>query len=160
MSGKIEANTPEERLAGLGLSLPPIPTAAGNYAGYVLAGSTLAISGQLSRRADGTLLTGRAGAEVDLAGAQEAARTSALNILAQAKAALGSLSRVERVLRLNGFVQSMPEFQHQAAVMNGASDLIVAVLGAAGVHTRAAVGATALPLNAVTEIDALILVKA
>ena len=160
MSGKIEATTPEDRLAGLGLALPGVPAAAGNYAGYVLAGSTLAISGQLSRDGDGKLLTGRAGADVDLSGAHEAARTSALNILAQAKAALGSLERVERVLRLNGFVQSTPEFKDQAQVMNGASDLIAMVLGPAGVHTRVAVGAAALPLNAVTEIDALIIVKA
>lgn len=160
MSGKIEANSPEERLAGLGFSLPPIPAAAGNYAGFVLSGSTLVVSGQLSRRADGTLITGRAGEGVDLAAAQDAARASALNILAQAQAALGSLSRIERVLRLNGFVQSAPQFKDQALVMNGASDLIAGVLGPVGVHTRVAVGAAALPLDAVTEIDAFILVRA
>lgn len=159
MSSKIEAKTPEQRLSALGLTLPPVPPAAGNYVGFVLIGDTLAISGQLSRRADGTLLTGRAGAGVDVAAAREAAKVSALNILAQAKAALGDLSRIERVLRLNGFVQSAPEFKDQAQVMNGASDLIGEVMGAAGIHTRIAVGAAALPLDAITEVDAFIIVK-
>jgi len=156
MSGKIEAETPEDRLARMGLVLPPVPPAAGNYVGYVLAGPLLFVSGQLSRKADGNLITGRAGADLTLAQAQDAARASALNILAQAKSAFGTLSRVSRVVRLNGFVQSSADFKDHAQVMNGASDLIASVLGPAGIHTRVAAGAHALPLNAATEIDAMI----
>lgn len=155
MSGKIEAETPQSRLARSGLTLPPAAQAVGNYAAFVLHGGLLVISGQLPRRADGSLLTGRAGADLTLEQAQEAARLCALNILAQANAALGDLSRIARLLRLNGFVQATPEFGDHAMVMNGASDLIATVLGAPGVHTRVAVGAHSLPLNAATEIDAL-----
>ena len=159
MSGKIEAETPDGRLTRLGLALPPAPVAAGNYAGFVLHGGLLVVSGQLARRADGTLLTGRAGADLTLEQAQEAARLSALNILAQAKAALGDLARISRLMRLNGFVQATPEFRDHAQVMNGASDLIATVLGAPGIHTRVAVGAHSLPLNSATEIDALFAVS-
>ena len=158
MSGKIEAQTPLQRLSRLSLTLPPVPQAAGNYAGFVLAGHLLAISGQLSRRADGTLLTGRVGADLTLEQGQEAARLSALNILAQALAALGDLARISHTLRLTGFVQSTADFHQQPQVINGASDLIAGVLGAPGVHSRAAVGAAALPLNAATEIDALFVI--
>jgi enamine deaminase RidA (YjgF/YER057c/UK114 family) len=143
------------RLANLGLVLPSAPQAAGNYAGFILAGNLLAISGQLARRPDGTLLTGRVGADLTLAMAQDAARLSALNILAQANAALGDLSRITQTLRLTGFVQATEDFADHAQVINGASDLIAGVLGAAGVHSRAAVGAYSLPLNSATEIDAL-----
>jgi enamine deaminase RidA (YjgF/YER057c/UK114 family) len=159
MSGKIEAGTPEQRLAALGLVLPPAPTAAGNYAGFVLSGQLLAISGQLARRADGSLLTGRAGAGLSLEQAQEAAQLSALNILAQATAALGTLSRIRATLRLNGFVQASADYTDHPKVINGASDLIGSVLGAAGIHTRVAVGAASLPLNSATEIDALFIVS-
>lgn len=158
MSVEIEAETPERRLAALGLVLPPVPPAAGNYAGFVLAGSMLVVSGQLPRRADGSLLTGRVGAGLTLEQGQEAARLSAVNILAQAHAALGDLSRITHTLRLNGFVQSTATFTDLAKVMNGASDLIGTVLGPRGLHSRAAVGAHALPLDAATEIDAWFLV--
>ncbi len=158
MSGKIEAETPELRLAKMGLVLPQAPVAVGNYAGFVLSGTLLAISGQLARRADGTLLIGRVGAGLSVEQGQEAAQLSALNILAQAKAALGDLSRIRHTLRLNGFVQSSADFHDLAKVMNGASDLIGGVLGAPGLHSRAAIGAHALPLNSATEIDALFVV--
>ena len=158
MSGKIEAKTPHQRLIELGLELPPVPVAAGNYAGFVLAANMLVVSGQLPRRADGSLLTGRVGADLTLEQGQEAARLSALNILAQVKAAIGDLSRVTHTLRLTGFVQSVASYPDLPKVINGASDLIGTVLGANGIHTRVAVGAHALPLNAATEIDAMFLV--
>lgn len=159
MSGKIEAGTPAERLKALGLILPAVPPAAGNYAGYILAGNLLATSGQLPRRADGSLLTGRLGGGLSTEEGQEAARLSALNILAQAQAALGDLSRISATLRVTGFVQATAEFTEHPKIINGASDLIAGVLGAAGVHTRAAVGAASLPLNSATEIDALFLIR-
>jgi enamine deaminase RidA (YjgF/YER057c/UK114 family) len=150
--------TPEARLADLGLVLPAAPLAVGNYAGFVLAGSMLVISGQLARRADGHLVTGRVGGDLTLEQGQEAAKLSALNILAQAKAALGDLSRIKHTLRLNGFVQTPIEFTDHAKVINGASDLIGGVLGAQGLHSRVAVGAHCLPLGSATEIDALFIV--
>ena len=159
MSGKTETKTVEQRLLDLGLTLPPTPVAAGNYAGYVLAGNLLIVSGQLARRADGSLFTGRVGADLSLEQGVEAAKLSALNILAQAKAALGDLGRITHTLRLNGFVQTTADFSDHAKVINGASDLIGPVLGGPGIHTRVAVGAHALPLNAATEIDALFLVS-
>lgn len=158
MSGKIEAETCADRLAKLGLTLPPVPAAAGNYAGFILAGNLLAVSGQLARRANGTLLTGRAGLDLTLEQAQEAARLSALNILAQAQAALGDLARITHTLRLTGFVQATADYVDHPKVINGASDLIATVLGAPGVHSRAAVGAASLPLDSATEIDALFVV--
>ncbi len=158
MDDKNEAKTPASRLAALGLALPPAPVAVGNYAAFVLAGNMLAISGQLARRPDGTLLTGRVGAELTVEQGQEAAQLSALNILAQAQAALGDLSRITHTLRLNGFVQADAGFTSLAQVINGASDVIGGVLGAPGIHSRVAIGAFSLPLNSATEIDALFLV--
>jgi enamine deaminase RidA (YjgF/YER057c/UK114 family) len=158
MSGKIEAESPSARLARLGLSLPPAPQAVGNYAAFVLAGNLLAISGQLARRADGTVLTGFLGGTLTVQEGQEAARLSALNVLAQAQAALGDLGRITHTLRLNGFVQTQVDFTEHAQVINGASDLIGGVLGSAGIHSRVAVGARSLPLGSATEIDALFIV--
>ena len=159
MSSNIDTHTAMQRLAALGLTLPPAPQAVGNYTGYVLGGGLLVISGQLPRRPDGTLLTGRVGADLSLEQGQAAAQLSALNILAQAHAALGDLSRISHTLRLNGFVQCAAGFTDLALVINGASDLIGGVLGAPGLHSRVAIGAHALPLNAATEIDALFVIK-
>jgi enamine deaminase RidA (YjgF/YER057c/UK114 family) len=150
--------TPRQRLAALGLTLPPAPHAVGNYAGFVIGGGLLAVSGQLARRADGQLLTGRVGGDLTLEQGKAAAQLSALNILAQVEAALGDLSRVAYTLRLNGFVQCAADFTDLALVINGASDLIGGVLGAPGVHSRVAIGAHSLPLNSATEIDALFVI--
>lgn len=146
----------EARLKALGLVLPPAPAAVANYVPYLIAGDLLFVSGQISKRADGTVLKGLLGDVATLAHGQEAARACALNILAQAKAALGSLERIARVLRLTGFVASTPAFTEHPQVINGASDLVVEVLGDRGRHTRAAVGVASLPLNASVEIDAII----
>ncbi len=148
-----------QRLAALGLVLPPAPQAVGNYSGFVLGGHLLAISGQLARRADGTLLTGRVGLDLTVEDGRAAAQLSALNILAQAHAALGDLGRITHTLRLNGFVQSAADFTDLAVVINGASDLIANVLGGPGIHSRVAIGAHSLPLNSATEIDALFVVS-
>ena len=153
------AGTPEQRLAELGLTLPPAPAAVGAYAACVVSsgpsGGQLWVSGQLSRRGDGILITGRLGADLSLADGVDAARLSGLNILAQAAAALGDLLRIRRTLRLNGFMQVTPEFTDHAKALNGASELLAAVLGDAGIHTRVAVGAHSLPLGAAVEIDAV-----
>lgn len=155
MSGEIEA-----RLEKLGLALPPAPSPVANYVPHLIAGDLLFISGQVSKAADGSLVKGQLGAGVALETGQHAARLCALNILAQAKAALGSLDRIVQVMRLTGFVASTAGFGDQPQVINGASDLIVEVLGESGRHTRSAVGVASLPLNAAVEIDAILKIRA
>lgn len=148
--------TIEDRLASLGLTLPDAPAPVANYVPYTIVGDLLFISGQVSKAADGTLATGALGGDLDVAAGQAAARYSALNVLAQAKAALGKLERIAGIVRLTGFVNAAPDFTDHPAVINGASDLMVDVLGDAGRHTRAAVGVSSLPLNCAVEIDAII----
>lgn len=149
----------DERLSDLGLSLPDAPAPVANYVPYLIAGDLLFVSGQVSKAPDGTLVTGRLGDGLSMDDAQRAARYCALNILAQAKAALGSLDRIAQVMRLTGYVASTPESGDQPKVVNGASDLMVDVLGDAGRHTRAAVGVAALPGSCAVEIDAIIRIK-
>jgi enamine deaminase RidA (YjgF/YER057c/UK114 family) len=148
----------EARLAALGLSLPSPPSPAANYVPFCLAGNLLYIAGQLPRGPSGIVHPGRLGAEVSIEQGQEAARLCGLNILAQVRAALGDLGRVGRCVRLNGFVSATPEFFDHPSVMNGASDLMVAILGDKGKHTRIAVGVSSLPANASVEVDAIFLV--
>ncbi|MBK5911924.1 hypothetical protein CCR85_10530 [Rhodothalassium salexigens] len=150
----------ENRLASLGLALPDAMAPVANYVPFVAADGLLSISGQIAKTADGRLITGRLGADLDVAAGQEAARACALNILAQIKLALGDLDRVARVVKLGGFVRCTEDFTDQPAVINGASDLMVEVFGAAGRHSRAAVGVNALPLGVAVEIDALIAIDA
>lgn len=150
MSDKVAA-----RLRELGLELPSAPAPVANYVPYLISGNQLFISGQISKAADGTLLSGRVGDSVSVEAGIEAAKACALNILAQAHAALGSLDRVVQLIRLTGFVNSGPDFTDHPKVINGASDLMVAVLGDKGRHTRAAVGVSSLPVGAAVEIDAL-----
>lgn len=154
MSDSVDA-----RLKTLGLSLPPAPSPVANYVPYLVAGDLLFISGQISKAADGTVVTGTVGADVSVEAGQAAAKLCALNILAQAKAALGSLDRVKQVVKLTGFVNSAPGFGDHPKVVNGASDLMVEVLGDKGRHTRAAVGVSGLPLNSAVEVDAILLIE-
>jgi enamine deaminase RidA (YjgF/YER057c/UK114 family) len=152
-------NDAEQRLAELGLKLPEAPQPVANYVPHIISGDQLFISGQIAKDAAGRVLTGILGAGVSVADGQTAARFAALSLLAQAKAALGSLDRIDRVLRVTGFVASAPDFSEQPAVINGASDVLVAVLGDAGRHTRSAVGVASLPLGACVEIDAILKIR-
>lgn len=151
--------TPETRLEAMGLKLPAAPQPLANYVPVLLSGDLLFVSGQISRHADGSVFTGRLGADVSLNDGQEAARSSALSILAHAKAALGTLDKIVQVVRLTGFVASAPHFKEQPQVVNGASDLFVAVLGDKGRHARSAVGVACLPAGAAVEVDAILKVK-
>lgn len=148
-------NTIESRLEELGISLPVAAAPAANYVSYVLSGNLLHLSGQLPMENGKLAVTGLVGKDVDVPGARRAAELCAINLLAQAQAALGDLTRIKRVVKIQGFVASTPEFTEQHLVINGASDLLVAVIGDAGRHARAAVGMAALPLNAAVEIDAI-----
>ncbi len=155
-------STPHERLRELGLKLPAPPAAAASYVPtrFVPLGggrALLYVAGQLSA-AEGKRLTGRCPDEVSIEEAQARARLCALNLLAQIDAAAG-LDRVEQVTQLIGFVLSADGFDEQPKVMNGASDLLIEVLGEAGRHTRAALGTNALPFSATIEIAAVALVR-
>jgi len=147
----------EGRLKELGIVLPQAAAPAANYVPYVISGNLLYLSGQLPMENGKIGVTGHLGRDVDVAGGQRAAELCAINILAQAKAALGGdLGRIKRLIKLNGFVASTPDFVEQHLVINGASNLLANVLGEAGKHARAAVGMAALPLNAAVEIDAIL----
>lgn len=151
----------EARLKELGIILPAAAAPAANYVPYTISGNTLYLSGQLPLEGGKVAVTGLVGRDVDVPGAQRAAELCAINILAQAKAALGGeLGRIRRILKLNGFIASTPDFVEQHLVMNGASNLIANVLGDAGKHARAAVGMASLPLNASVEVDAIIEIEA
>ena len=150
MAGGIEA-----RLKALGLALPEAKAAIGIYVPFVHLGGQLIISGQLPMKDGAIAIAGTLGDGIDVAQGQEAARLCALHILAQAKAALGDLDRIVQLMRLNGFVNTAPGFADHPKVINGASDLMVEILGDKGRHTRIAVGCSSLPLNAAVEIDAV-----
>lgn len=146
----------EKALAGLGLALPEAIAPVANYVPYVRTGNLLFVSGQISKTTAGAVVAGKLGAGVDVAAGQQAAELCALNILAQVKAATGDLNKIVRVVRLNAFVNSAPEFTDQPQVVNGASNLFANVLGEKGRHSRTAVGVAALPLGVAVEIDAII----
>jgi enamine deaminase RidA (YjgF/YER057c/UK114 family) len=146
-----------ERLAELGITLPQPAAPVASYVPVVVAGGLAHVSGQLPF-IDGALVTGRLGENVDLDLGARAARACALMILAQLKAALGSLDRIERVVKLGAFVNSAATFTDQPKVANGASDLMVELFGEAGKHARSAVGVPVLPLGAAVEVDAIVAV--
>ena len=145
----------ENKLTTLQLQLPTVSTPLANYVPCTISGSLLFVSGQLPYENGTVKLSGQLGAAVSEEQGIEAARHCMLNILAQAKAALSSLDKIKRCLKITGFVNATPEFTAHPKIINGASDLIVAVLGDAGKHARAAVGVSSLPLGAAVEIEAI-----
>jgi enamine deaminase RidA (YjgF/YER057c/UK114 family) len=150
----------DNRLAELGITLPQPAAPVAAYVAAVEAGGLLHISGQISVGADGNLILGRLGEDMNLERGTEAARRCGIMLLAQIKAALGSLDRVERIVKLGAFVNSAPSFTDQPKVANGASELMQQVFGEAGRHARSAVGVTVLPLGVAVEVDAIVAVKA
>lgn len=145
----------DQRLEALGITLPEAPAPAANYVPFVITGNLVFVSGQISRDTGG-LITGKLGAGLTVADGQAAARSCAVALLAQLKAACrGDLDRVARVVKLTGFVNSTPEFTDQPAVVNGASDLIAEVFGEHGAHARSAVGVAALPLGVAVEVEGI-----
>lgn len=148
----------DAKLAELGLTLPEAAAPVAAYVPVVIANGLAHVSGQLPF-IDGVLMTGRLGENVDTGKGMEAARACGLMILAQLRAALGSLERVERIVKLGAFINSTADFTDQPKVANGASELMVAVLGEAGPHARSAVGVPTLPRGACVEVDAVVAVK-
>lgn len=148
----------EQRLADLGITLPEPAAPVAAYVPAVIAGGLAHVSGQVSI-VDGQLLKGRLGDDLGLDQGIAGARACGLMILAQIKAALGSLDRVERIVKLGVFINSAADFTDQPKVANGASELMVAVFGDAGKHARSAVGVPSLPLGVAVEVDAIVAVR-
>ena len=142
----------EERLKQLGLVLPPAPKPAGAYMPVVFAGNLAFLSGQVSKKADGTVITGKAGKELDLAGARQAAETAALNALSIIRHEVGE-EKLVRFVRVAGFVQAAPDFYDIPKVIDAASELFQRLFGEKGIHARTSVGIASLPLNAAVEIE-------
>lgn len=149
----------EARLKELGIELPRPPKPVANYVPFRRAGSLLFLSGQGPRERDGTLLTGKVGSEVTVEEAYRRARLTGLGLLSAARVALGSLDKVEAVVKLLGMVNADPLFGDHPKVINGCSDLFVEVFGDAGRHARSAVGMGSLPSNISVEIEAILLVR-
>lgn len=149
----------EQRIAELGITLPEAAAPVASYVPAVIANGLLHISGQISFAEDGNLIKGRLGEDLDLEQGQAAARRCGVMLLAQMKAALGSLDRVERVVKLGVFVNSHQDFTDQPKVANGASELMQLVFGEAGRHARSAVGVPVLPLGVAVEVDAIVQVR-
>jgi enamine deaminase RidA (YjgF/YER057c/UK114 family) len=146
--------TAEERLKELGLALPKVPTPIGNYVPFRRDGPVIYLSGQGPRKTDGTMHVGKVGLDVTVEQADEHAKLVGLGLLAAAKLAAGDLDRVE-VLKVLGMVNALPDFGEQPRVINGCSDLFVAVLGERGKHARSAVGMGSLPNRITVEIEAV-----
>jgi len=143
------------RLAALGVTLPDAPAPAANYVPFVKVGNTVYVSGQVSSGPDG-LITGKLGDTMEIAAGAAAARSCAISLLAQVKAACdGDIERLVRVVKLTGFVNSTADFGDQPKVINGASDFLVEALGDAGRHSRSAVSAASLPFGVAVEIEGI-----
>ncbi len=151
----MSGNTPAGRLQALGIVLPAAAAPVANYVAAVRSGGLLVVSGQLPLVEGRLSASGKLGGGVTVEKGAEAARWCMINVIAQVEAALGGLHAVRRVVRLGGFVACTPDFTQHATVMNGASDLAVAVFGEAGRHARSTVGVPSLPLDAPVEVEAL-----
>ena len=150
------AETAEARLAAMGVMLPEPPAPAASYIPTLAVGTLVFVSGQVSILPGGDKVVGKLGREHGVEEGQKAARICAINILAQLKVALGDLEKVERIVKLVGFVNCTPDFTDPHRVMNGCSDFLIEVLGERGKHTRSAVGMATLPLGAAVEVEAIV----
>jgi enamine deaminase RidA (YjgF/YER057c/UK114 family) len=149
----------DQRLSELGINLPQPAAPVAAYVPAVESGGLLHVSGQISFSEDGSLIKGRLGEDMDVEDGITAARRCGIMLLAQIKAALGSLDRVERIVKLGVFVNSAPSFIDQPKVANGASELMQEVFGEAGRHARSAVGVAVLPLGVAVEVDAIVKIR-
>lgn len=147
------ATSPEDRLAALGITLPAVPSPAGNYVHAVRSGNILFLAGHIPLRPDGSVVLGRLGDDLDIAAGREAARFAAAAALATMRNEFGSLDRVRQIVRLYGTVNAAPSFLHHTQVVDGASDLLTDVFGERGRHARLAVGVSSLPFNIALEVE-------
>ena len=145
----------EKRLKELGVTLPDAPAPAANYVPYVRSGNLVFVSGQVSQDANGRIC-GKLGDGFSIEQGQEAAKSCAINLIAQLKSACGGdLDKLKRVVKLGGFVNSTQDFEEHPQVINGASNFMVDVFGDAGRHARAAVGSSSLPMGVAVEIEGI-----
>ena len=150
----------EKKLSEIGITLPPPGAPGGNYVPFVVVGDLVFMAGQVAREAGKMKYVGKVGREVSVEDGRAAARLCAVNLIAQLKAACGGdLDKVERCVRVGGFVNSPPDFTDHPKVINGASDLLVEVFGERGQHARTAVGVAALPLDSAVEVEAIFKLK-
>ena len=148
----------EEKIKSIGIKLPNPPSPAGSYIPVVKSGNLLYVSGQIPMEDGKVVFTGKV-SDANIETAQKSARICAINILAQLKKELGDLEKISKIVGLSGFVNSVPEFTQQPKVINVASDLFYEIFGECGKHSRIAVGVSSLPLNSMTEIDAIVETK-
>ena len=148
----------DEKIKSLGINLPIPPSPAGSYIPIVKSGNLLYVSGQIPMEDGKVAFTGKV-SDTNIETAQKSARICAINILAQLKKELGDLEKISKIVRISGFVNSVPEFTQQPKVINAASDLFYEIFGECGKHSRIAVGVSSLPLNSMTEIDAIVEMK-
>lgn len=148
----------DEKIKSLGIKLPIPPSPAGSYIPVVKSGNLLYVSGQIPMEDGKVAFTGKV-SDTNIETAQKSARICAINILAQLKKELGDLEKISKIVRISGFVNSVPEFTQQPKVINAASDLFYEIFGECGKHSRIAVGVSSLPLNSMTEIDAIVEIK-
>ena len=148
----------DEKIKSIGINIPIPPTPAGSYIPVVKTGNLLYVSGQIPLEDGKIAFTGKV-SDANIETAQKSARMCAINILAQLKKELGDLDKISKIVRLSGFVNSVPEFTQHPKVINAASDLFYEIFGEYGKHSRIAVGVSSLPLNSMTEIDAIVETK-
>lgn len=153
------AGTPEQNLAQLGLTLPAANAPVANYVPAVRSGNLIFLAGHIPRDAAGKVIAGKVGRGATEADAADAAKQAALALLATLKREVGDLAKVKRIVRVGGFVNGTDDFQNQPKVMNGCSDLLVAVFGDRGRHARAALGVNSLPLGALVEVEMVVEVE-
>lgn len=155
----VTAAAPEENLKALKITLPPAASPVANYVPVVRSGNLLFLAGHIPRDDDGQVMTGKVGAGVSIEAGQKAAHQTALALLATLRQELGSLDRVKRIVRVEGYVNCPPHFTQQSSVINGCSDLLIKVFGDSGRHARMAIGAGSLPLDCTVEIAMIVEVE-
>ena len=159
-ASSLHAQTVDEKIKQLGLELPPVSKPIANYVKYVRTGNLIFLAGHGPSKTDGTNITGKVGKDINIEQGYEAAKITALSLIATLKDALGGdLSKVKRIVKVNGYVNCLPDFIDQPKVINGCSDLLVALFGEKGKHARAAMGMVALPSNIAVEIEMIVEVE-
>jgi enamine deaminase RidA (YjgF/YER057c/UK114 family) len=149
----------DKKLKDLGITLPPPTKPVANYVKAVRTGNLVFLSGHAPQRADGTYITGKLGKDLTIEQGYDAAKLTAINLISTLKAHLGDLNKVKHIVRVTGMVNCTPDFADQPKVMNGCSDLLVAVFGEQGKHVRSAVGMVSLPMNTSVEIEMVVEVE-
>lgn len=156
LSFKVSAQTPEQKLNQLGIQLPQIPEALGSYVDMVKVGNLVFLSGRGPLKPDGKYIIGKVGSDLTTAEGYQAARLTAINQLAVLKQAFGSLDKIKRIVKVNGYVNTTDSFTEQSKVMNGFSDLLIEVFGEQGRHARTSVGVFTLPANMAVEAEMIV----